>query len=87
LIFTADEVCWECNEIIRTETYADEDVPKSTKRSPRDRFVEGELRKTWKTVSGQTSSSRFQMWRDVLCRYSDKLMSKPSDKLVAVADT
>ena len=85
LLFTRDEICWECNEMSTTETYPNgESVHREGKIEPfTDRVIP--FRKDWREISEGSSSSRYDLWDKVITHYSRKEMSKAEDKLVAVA--
>jgi hypothetical protein len=85
LLFTRDEVCWECNGMSRTETYPEGEP---THQEGEVKPVDGRVipfREAWQEISEESSSSRFDLWNRMVSHYSQKKMSKPADKLVAVA--
>ena len=85
LLFTRDEVCWECNEIGRTETYPEGEPThqEGEVKEVVDRVIP--FRKGWREVSEGSSSSQFDLWNEVIAQYSGKRMSNSADKLVAVS--
>lgn len=86
LLFTKDEVCWECNEMSRTETFPDsKTIPRPDVAGNYEVNEVIPFRKTWRNLSEQSPDSRIQLWNQMIAQYSGNQMSKPSDKLVAMA--
>jgi hypothetical protein len=85
LFFTKNELCWECHETHRTETY-----PESERWLGIDGTYQNDedivaFRKNWQDIWSKDSSSRFEIWKEVVYKYSQKGLTMSSDKLVAVA--
>jgi hypothetical protein len=86
LLFTRDEVCWECNEMSRTETFPDsKSIPRPDIRGNNEVNEVIPFRKAWRNLPEQSPDSRIHLWNHVIAQYSGNQMSKPGDKLVAVA--
>jgi len=85
LFFTRDEVCWECSQMNRTETYP---AGKPASDGSADITIDDGVipfRKAWRETARSSYESRFELWNKVITRYSGMKLSKHSDKLVAVA--
>lgn len=86
LLFTRHEMCWECNEMSRTETFPNsKPIPRPDVIRPNKVNEVIPFRKAWRNLSGQSPESRTNLWNQMIGKYSGKQMSKPGDKLVAVA--
>jgi hypothetical protein len=69
----------------RTETYPEGEP---THHEGEVKAVDGRVitfREAWQEISKGSSSSRFDLWNKMIAHYSGKTMSKPADKLIAVA--
>ncbi len=85
LLFGKEELHWECNELCASETF-----PWRYKASElAESEIEAKfLRKVWRKMQENTSLSsqmRLEVWSNVVREYSEKKLTKFSDKLVALA--
>jgi hypothetical protein len=88
LFFTKDELCWECNETQQlTETYPDGRIGDNHDhgKDQGEDHNTASFRKTWRAVHNEDWASRIDIWNQLISQYSEKELSKFTDKLVAVA--
>jgi hypothetical protein len=70
----------------RTETFPDiKSMPRAEITGYRKVNEVIPFRKAWRNFSEQSPDSRIHLWNQMIGQYSGKQMSKPGDKLVAVA--
>ncbi|KAF7507555.1 hypothetical protein GJ744_010346 [Endocarpon pusillum] len=76
LIFGAEELHWECNEFRGSEMVPNED-PENEPYSA--------MRKDWLEMHDKSHHERWMLWWKMVSAYSEKKLTRPSDKLVAMA--
>jgi hypothetical protein len=80
LLLGKDELFWECRRLRGTET-----IPQQAKHHPGYDGLRMATRELWENLDDQNYQSRLGVWFELVRQYSDKQLTKVSDKLVAVS--
>jgi hypothetical protein len=80
LFFGKDELFWECRRLRGTET-----IPEQAEHHPGYDGLRMATRELWENLDDQNYQSRLGVWFELVRQYSNKQLTKVSDKLVAVS--
>lgn len=81
VIFGRREIHWECCELNASEIRPEGHTP-AYYDYRRDLI---DLRKVWPKLDEKSTIERWEIWNDVISRYSERKLTRFSDKLVALA--